>query len=181
VRLTNHRLKAAGIMGHVKSRALPQTTQVFVNLAVETNGAVLGANDPSGCHYAVYAIPLGRLGQGSVAPRPERSDMLFDRPGQKLRINSTFCVTSIVKLGFTSNTSYHHRLHEHKSRTVMANDIDQMPKIRTNPNQNVLIENEKRLDSSNLSAEVLQFKIQVFKLRMDCIVYQIVIAVIFVL
>ena len=63
----------------------------------------------------------------------------------------------------------------------MANDIDQMPKIRTNPNQNVLIENEKRLDSSNLSAEVLQFKIQVFKLGMDCIVYQIVIAVIFVL
>ena len=63
----------------------------------------------------------------------------------------------------------------------MANDIDQTPKIRTNPYQNILIQDKKRLNSSNLSLVVIQFKIQVFKLGMDCIVYQIVIAMIFVL
>jgi len=44
-----------------------------------------------------------------------------------------------------------------------------------------LIENKKRLDGSNLSLKVLQYKIQIFELGMDRVVYQIVIAVIFVL
>ena len=63
----------------------------------------------------------------------------------------------------------------------MANDIDQMPKIRARPNQNVLIQNEKRLDSSKLSLNARKYKIQIFKLRMDRFAYQIIVAVIFVL
>ena len=56
-----------------------------------------------------------------------------------------------------------------------------MPKIWTDASQNVLIEDEKRLDSSNFPLSVLQHKIQIFEFGMDRVVDQIVIAVIFVL
>jgi hypothetical protein len=62
----------------------------------------------------------------------------------------------------------------------MANDVDRIPKIRS-ASQNVLIEHKKRLDGSNVSPKVLQYKIQIFELRMDRVVYQIVIAMILVL
>jgi hypothetical protein len=54
----------------------------------------------------------------------------------------------------------------------MANAVDQMPKIWTSASQNVLIEDKKRLDGSNLSLKVLQYKIQIFELGMDRIVYR---------
>ena len=63
----------------------------------------------------------------------------------------------------------------------MPDDVDQMPKIRASASQNVLIDDEKRLDGSNFSRGVLQYKIQIFEFGMDRLVYQIVIAVIFVL
>jgi len=56
-----------------------------------------------------------------------------------------------------------------------------MPKIWTSASQNVLIKDKKWLDGSNLSPNVPQYKIQIFELGMDRVVYQIVIAVIFVL
>jgi len=63
----------------------------------------------------------------------------------------------------------------------MANDVDQMPKIWTSASQNVLIKDKKWLNGSNLSPNVPQYKIQIFELGMDRVVYQIVIAMIFVL
>lgn len=63
----------------------------------------------------------------------------------------------------------------------MPDDVDQMPKVRASASQNVLIDDEKRLDGSNFSLGVLQYKIQIFEFGMDRLVYQIVIAVIFVL
>src|SRR5215472_5255850 len=107
--------------------------------------------------------------------------MRFNRAGQKLCVSSAFYVTSIVELGFAGNTPDHHRLHKHKSRPWMANAVKQMSKIWTGASQNVLIEDKKRLDGSNHSLRVLQYKIQIFELGMDRIVYQIVITMIFVL
>jgi hypothetical protein len=47
--------------------------------------------------------------------------------------------------------------------------------------QNVLIEEEKRLDGANVPVRVLQYKIQISELGMDRVVQQIIIAMIFVL
>ena len=85
--------------------------------------------------------------------------MLFNRASQELGVGSAFHITSIVKLSFTSNTSDHHRLHEHKSRPGAANDVNQTAEIWTSAYQNILIEDEERLYSPNLSPNVLQYKI----------------------
>ena len=63
----------------------------------------------------------------------------------------------------------------------MANDVNQMPKGWTSAYQNILIKKKKRLYSPNFSSDTLKYKIQVLELGMDRVVYQIVIAVIFVL
>jgi hypothetical protein len=107
--------------------------------------------------------------------------MLFDLRGQELCVGGALRVTSIVQLGFAGNASDHHRLHVHKSRPSIANDIDPMSEMRASTRQNVLIEDERRLDGANASVSVLQCKIQVSKLGMDRIVQQIIVAMIFVL
>ena len=48
----------------------------------------------------------------------------------------------------------------------MPDDVDQMPKVRASASQNVLIDDEKRLDGSNFSRGVLQYKIQIFEFGM---------------
>jgi hypothetical protein len=107
--------------------------------------------------------------------------MLFDRAGQVFRIGGAFRLASIVELRFAGDASDHQGLHEQEAGPSTSDDVDQMPKIWTDASQNILIEDEKRLDSSNFPLSVLQHKIQIFEFGMDRVVDQIVIAVIFVL
>ena len=76
--------------------------------------------------------------------------MFDDYSGQELGIGSARRSISIVEVGFTSNTSNHHRLHIHEPGPLMPDNVNQTSDMRASPRQNVLVENEKWLDGPNL-------------------------------
>jgi len=86
-----------------------------------------------------------------------------------------------VKMAFTGGAAHHQRARPHQARPQAPNANNERVKSRAYPDQQILIEQEKRLYGANLANRVPYDEIAVVELRMECILDQLVVSMILAL